>query len=266
MFKVLALLRVGALTALSYRISALLSLGSLVAMVIPIYFVANALQPVMEGAIQTEGGQYFAFVIVGMMSMWFIGYATDSIPGVVGGGIATGTLEAMMGTPTRLPTLLAGLMSYNLFWLGVKSVVLLAAGAMFGAEFVWGRMLIGMGIIGLIVLAYLPVGLVAAALVLAFRTSGPLTRWVTMVSVLLGGVYYPTHVIPSWIEQISAFIPLTYGLRALRRTILEGLSLTQVLPDLAILAGFAVVLFAAGCAAFMTAFGYARRAGSLSHY
>ena len=36
-------------------------------------------------------------------------------------------------------------------------------------------------------------------------------------STLLGGVYYPTTVIPSWLASASEFVPLGYGLRALRQ-------------------------------------------------
>jgi len=61
-------------------------------------------------------------------------------------------------------------------------------------------------------------------------------------------------------------IPLTYGLRALRRTLLEGEPLRAVLPDLAILALFVVGLLSVGMIALRVALAYARRVGSLSHY
>src|SRR5690606_27451772 len=121
-------------------------------------------------------------------------------------------------------------------------------------------------ILALIVLAYVPFGLLAAAMIIAFRTAGPLPQAVTGVSALLGGVYYPTHVIPSWIESLSAFVPLTYGLRALRQTLLEGQPLYSVLPDLGALVLFVPVLMCAGVVAMRAALAYARRAGTLSQY
>jgi ABC-2 type transport system permease protein len=125
-----------------------------------------------------------------------------------------------------------------------------------------GALLIG----GLIVLAYVPFGILGAAAVLAFRTTGPLPAVVLTGSAFLGGVYYPTEVIPSWLEQLSAVIPLTYGLRALRRTFLEGLPLGSVSGDLAILVGFIVVLMGASVLLFGKALKYARRTGSLALY
>ena len=82
----------------------------------------------------------------------------------------------------------------------------------------------------------------------------------------LGGVYYPTHVIPSWLHSVSAALPLTYGLRALRRTLLEGWTLAQVLPDLEMLLLFDAVLGMVGVAAFTVALRHARRSGTLAQY
>ncbi|HEX6925915.1 MAG TPA: ABC transporter permease [Longimicrobiaceae bacterium] len=266
MHEVFALLRASWLTASSYRLSWVISLGSLLLAVVPLYFVANALQPVMADTIRTEGGQYFAFVLVGVVAYSFLGSAAESLPGAVGGGITTGTLEALLGTPTPIPVILAGLTSYRLCWTAARAALLLSAGALFGARLEWEQLPIALAILVLIILAYLPVGLVAAALVLTFRTSGPLTKAVLTLSVLLGGVYYPTHVIPSWIERISAVVPLTYGLRALRRTLLEGMPLSAVAADVAILCVFVVVLLALGMVAFSAALRHARRAGTLGQY
>jgi ABC-2 type transport system permease protein len=121
-------------------------------------------------------------------------------------------------------------------------------------------------ILALIVMAYFGIGLMAAAMVLAFRTTGPLPQVVLLLSGLLGGVYYPTSVIPSWIQSLSSVVPLTYGLRALRRVWLDGLALREVIPDVVTLAGMAIALLALGVAVFATGMRYARRAGTLAQY
>jgi ABC-type polysaccharide/polyol phosphate export permease len=266
MYKILVLMRASWLAAASYRLSLLISIASLLVTVVPVYFIANALQPTMAESIRSEGGHYFGFLLVGMMVMSFVGPAMNSIPGAIGGGIATGTLEAQLNTRTRLPTILAGMLGYAFVWQAVRAMFLLLAGWWLGVEVVWGHLVFALGILALIILAYIPVGLVAASLVLAFRTSGPLTRGVLLASTLLGGVYFPTRVIPSWIERISDAIPLTYGLRALRRTILEGASIGEVLPDVMILSAFAAVLMLAGTGMFVLAFQYAKRSGTLAQY
>ena len=103
-------------------------------------------------------------------------------------------------------------------------------------------------------------------MVLAFRTAGPASQGRPLVSGLLGGVYYPTHVIPSWLQSISAFLPLSYGLRALRRVVLQGASLTAVAPDLLALLAATIILLCLGTAALSAALRYARQHGTLSQY
>jgi ABC-type multidrug transport system permease subunit len=89
---------------------------------------------------------------------------------------------------------------------------------------------------------------------------------VLLASALLGGAYYPTTAIPGWIQAVSAWIPLTYGLRAMRRALLEGWTLPQVLPDLEMLLLFDAVLLVIGVAAFAAALRHARRSGTLAQY
>jgi ABC-2 type transport system permease protein len=261
-----ALIRASWLSATSYRLALLLSLGALAAAVVPVYFVANAIQPVIADSIQTQGGEYFAFLIVGMIAFSFLSVAVTALPGAIGSGIGSGTLEALFSTRASVPSLLSGMIGYGFLWTALRAAILILTGLLFGAEFAWGRAFGAGAILLLIILAYLPFGLISAAMVLAFRTSGPLPKGVMVLSGLLGGVYYPTKVIPSWIQDVSEVIPLTYGLRALRHTLLEGMPLRAVAGDLTILAAFVVLLMLVGTWTFARALRYAKQAGNLSQY
>jgi len=252
--------------ASSYRLRLLLSFASLLGMVIPVYFVSHALQPVMAGSIAQEGGQYFGFLILGMATFVILPAATSTLPGEVGSGINTGTLEALLGTPARLPAILGGLVGFSVIWTALRAGVLLMAAWVLGAQLLWGQLLLALVILGLILLAYLPFGIISSAFVVAFRTPTPLSQGVLVLSALLGGVYYPTKVIPSWIQVVSDFVPLTYGLRALRGVFLQGQQLSQVLPDLLILGALTAALLAISWFAFLLALRYARRVGTLAQY
>jgi ABC-2 type transport system permease protein len=264
--KVLSFVRVDLLTAASYRVNMALSLAALVVMTIPIYFVSQAIQPVAADAIQGQGGEYFAFFLIGTAVYGMVVASMQAIPGAVGSGIRTGTLEALLSTPTRLASLLGGMIGYRILWSATRALVFIVTGWFLGAQYFGQQSLVALGIVLLIVLAHVPFGMMAAALILAFRTAGPLLSGVMVGSALLGGVYYPTHVIPSWIEHLSALFPLTYGLRALRQTFLEGMPLQAVAPDLVILAAFVVALTIIGMACLRVALAYARRSGTLAEY
>lgn len=261
-----ALVLAGWRTAKSYRLELMFSLGGLLLSVVPTYFVAGALQPTMAEAIEAEGDQYFGFLIVGMVAFSLLSTAVNRLPGALSSAVRTGTLEAVFGTPARFPTILAGFTGYGFVWSFARNTLLFLAGWVLGAEYVWSQIPGAVLVLGMIVLAHLPFGIVAAASYLVFRTSGPLPKGVIALSGLLGGVYYPTHVIPSWIEHLSAAFPLTYGLRALRLTLLEGQAFRTVMGDLLILTLFTVALLAGSLTIFAAALRYGRRNGSLAQY
>jgi ABC-2 type transport system permease protein len=263
---ILAFMRASWLTASSYRVSMLLSLFGVVGSVIPVYFIAKALQPMMSHAIQGEGHQYFAFLLIGSVTFSFIPLAVSSLPNTITGSITSGTMEAVLGTPTNMPTMLIGMMSYNFAWTAFRAALMMVAGWLLGASISWVQLPSALFLLSLIIIAYIPLGLMSAAAYLAFRTAGPFAMGVMVVSSLLGGVYYPTHVVPSWLEHVSGAIPLTYGLRALRRVLLEGASLMSVRQDVGMLLLMTAVLFAVGGWLFAAAMRYARRTGSLSYY
>lgn len=266
MRETLALVREGALTALSYRLELAFSLFGLVLGLVPVYFVAHALQPTMAPVIRTEATDYFAYVVIGMVTFSFLSTAVQGLPSAIGGAIRTGTLEALLATPAPTPALLVGLAGYGLLWTTLRAALMLATAMLLGAHLWWVGAGTALVVISLLVLAYFAIGLTGAALQLAFRTTGPLAAGVLTLSGLLGGVYFPTHVIPSWIRSVSGWIPLTYALRALRHALLEGAPLRACIPDLAVLALFAAGLLLTGALAFRLALTYARRAGTLGQY
>ena len=266
MREVIAFFRRDALIASSYRTGMVLALGSLVAVIVPVYFIAEALQPVLGQAIASEGAQYFAFLVAGLASLQFVTMAVGAIPNAIAAGIRTGTFEAMLTSPVRLPVLLTGTMAYPFAWAIARALALIAAGLVLGAQIEPLRLGVAILIWGAIVCAYLPIGILGGALLLVIRTTGPLPSAVVVLSMFLGGVYYPTSVIPSWLQSLSALMPLTYGLRALRVVLTGDAIPFTVVTDLSTLLILATILLAGSVAAFRLALNHSRRAGTLAQY
>ena len=144
--------------------------------------------------------------------------------------------------------------------------MLLGAGMLLGVRMAWATAVTSTLILALLIAAYAAIGLVGAALVLWFRTTGPLLSGALTVSAFLGGVYYPTQVIPSWLQQVSSILPMTYGLRALRQSALLGRPFATVSTDVFILSGQTAILLLAGGIVLALALRHARRSGTLAHY
>lgn len=261
-----ALIRAAWRTALSYRLRFAVSMVALLVMIVPLYFVSRALQPVMAPAIATEGTQYFAFLTVGLFASTLVASCVGALPDAITSDLNSGFFEAVVSAPAGAGTVAAGLAGYPILRSVLRGATLVLAGAFLGIHLVWSRIPEALLIVGLIALAHFGIGLMAAALVVAFRTNAAIPQIVLLASGLLGGVYYPTAVIPSWIANVSDVVPLAYGLRALRHTLLDGQGLQMVLNDLGILTSFSVVLIAIGTMAYRASLHYARQAGSLSQY
>lgn len=266
MKSVIALIRVNWLTFTSYRMNVIFSLASLAALIVPVYLVARSLQPVVAESIADEGEVYFGFLVTGLAVMQLVGMSVRVLPNSISSGITSGTLEALFATPTPLPKLLAGLTGYGLLWSAFRATLLILGIALFGGTLAVSGVPVAALSLLLLLLAHLPVGLLLAAAILVFRTTGPVAPALLGVFSLLGGVYYSTDVIPTAVRPLSALVPLTYGLRAFRRSLLSGEPLSAVAADLSILFALTVPLLALSVAAFSWALRYARRNGTLSQY
>jgi ABC-2 type transport system permease protein len=242
------------------------SMVGLMFVLLPLYFISNALQPMMQHTIAAEAKQYFGFVILGALAFSLASACTTSLPSALDGAIGRGTLEAILGTPARLTAVCAGLMGYGVIWALIRAAILVAVAMMLGATVVWHSVPAGLAVLGLTMLSYIGLGLVFSALVLMFRTTGPAPTVVLTASMFLGGVYYPTSVIPSWVRDVSAFLPLTYGLRAMRHIVLRGDSIAAVGTDVITLGGMTAISLALGVGLFYVALQRARRTGNLSTY
>ena len=266
MHKVWALIRASWLAASSYRLGFIFSFGSLIVSVVPIFFITGALQSTMANVIRGQGGQYFAFLVLGLVTLNVVSSTIYALPGGLQGATSTGTLEALLATPTPVSALLVGLSGYEVLFALVRGGVMLVAAAILGARVEWAHLGASVPIVALVVLAHLPIAIITAAMVLAFRTRGPLPQLVLLASTFLGGVYYPTTVIPGWLESLSAFVPLTYGLHALRAVLLEGQGILTVWREIAMLTAISVGTLVLSILAFRAALAYARRVGNLAQY
>ncbi len=261
-----ALFRAGWLTASSYRLNLVFSLLGLGLTLVPIYFVAQALQPVAAASIQAEGGEYFGFLVVGLGVFFLVSASLLALPNAIGGGISSGTLEALLATPASLGSLLAGLMSFDLVWAGLRGLCICVAGLALGVRFSIAGVPVALVALILTLLSYAGISLILAAMILAFRTIGPLASGILAASSLLGGVYYSTTVIPSWIQNLSVLVPLTYGLRVMRQALLNRSSLALMADDLMMLSLAAAIFLGAGMIVFARALRHAREQGSLGQY
>lgn len=71
------------------------------------------------------------------------------------------------------------------------------------------------------IIPFVAISLLAGAFVIYFKQADPINFLANTFISIFSGIIYPVTVLPSWMQNISDFIPLTYQLKNLRMIILE---------------------------------------------
>lgn len=267
MLRALAFLRRDWRIQISYRVAFVLQLLGVLFSLLLFYFLSALIGDAAAPHLADYGGDYFAFVLIGLALAGYFGVGLRSFASNLREAQTTGTLEAMLLTPTRLSTIIlsSSLFDYGLVTFQVIAYLVFGA-AFFGVRFNgnWPAALL---ILALTVVAMTSVGIIAASFIMVLKRGDPVTWLVGNMLQLLGGVYYPIAVLPGWLQVPAKLLPVTYALGAMRKALLTNAPLRDLLwPDLAALALACVVLAPISLLAFRAAVRRAKRDGSLAHY
>lgn len=253
-------------TEVSYRVSFLLSLSSVLFTSVTFYFVSALLGDAAAPSLQEYGGDYFAFVLIGVAFGSYFGLGLNGFARALRQAQTTGTLEAMMMTPTSLPAIVLGSAAWSYAFTTLRVIVYMVIGVLLGLELSQANYLAALATMVVAIVAFASIGIIAASVITVIKRGDPVTGLVSAVATLIGGVYYPVEILPQWLQALSRLLPITYALNAMRQTLLNGAGWREIAGDLLALVGFALVLFPFSLITFRYAVDRARREGSLAHY
>ena len=213
------------------------------------------------------GGDYFAFVVLGVGAFGFLSAGTATVTAAVRQEQTVGTMETILATPVSITTLVLGAALWPLLIAAANMLLyLIIAGRVFGADLTKANLLSGAAILAFALPSAIAVSVMGAALVLVFHHPDPITGVFTGLSALLAGVFYPTTVLPPALQRLAEFLPWTHALRAVRLAVLQGYGLGALQKELVVLVGFAAVLVPVSIASFRRALQYAKATGTLHPY
>lgn len=75
------------------------------------------------------------------------------------------------------------------------------------------------------------------------RQVAPLANIVVFPMMFLSGTFFPRFLMPEWVQNISAFLPLTPVIDGIRLIATEGAHLIDILPQVGLVAGWMVVIY-----------------------
>ena len=229
-----------------------------------VYAVAGALSVSLIG--QSVGNQRLLMsLVVGAVFWNYLSVVFQSIGDTITWERWEGTLEYTMMAPVRRSTQLLGSALYAVVYGLIHTAILLVVLALFFSLDL-GRANFGAAAIFMVVgsVSLIGIGMLAAILPMMSVERGSQMVFVLQSCLLLiSGVYYPVSILPEWMQLISRVSPATYVLDAVRRSLIDGASIGQLLPDLWPLLAMAFVFIPLGLWGFGRAEQYAKRTGKL---
>lgn len=262
-----AFLRRDLLQEASYRLSFFLQFINIFFSVLIFYFISLLLGEAATPYLKDYGGDYFAFVLIGIAFLGYFSTGLSSFSNNLRHSQTTGTLEAMLTTPTRLSSIILASSMWDYLVTTLRVVAYLVLGVFFMQNgFGGANYLAALLIILLTVITASSLGIISASFIMVVKRGDPIQWLVSTMTIFLGGVYYPATILPPAFEWLSRLIPMSYSLHAMRLALLQSASWRALLPDILALTAFSIGLLPLGLAVFRFAVRRAKIEGSLTHY
>jgi len=250
-----------------YRIAFVIRLFGFVLAVGSLLFLSRFIGAAVNPHLAAYRGNYLGFVVIGLLAAEFQQVGVSVLAQRIRIAQMMGTLEAEVATPAPPWMVLGSPPVYEFAVSSVRSAAyLIGAKLLLGLDLShidWASLLLG---VPLIVGAFSGLGLLAAATTMLVRRMNPVSLVIGSLSFFLSGVMYPVTVLPGWLRQLGALLPLTHALAVLRGALLVGSPPAALRSSLVALVVFAGLLAPLGVGLFAYALRRARIDGALSHY
>jgi ABC-2 type transport system permease protein len=209
--------------------------------------------------------KYFSYAAVGVIILQVL-QSTLDVPGSVRQELVAGTFERMAVSPFGPVASVLSLFLFPMASAVVSMLVTLTLCAVvFGVDARWATVpaAVPVAVVGAAALG--AIALLFAAMVVRFKQA-PGAAYVLAGITLVAGFYFPTSLLPSWLEWASQVQPFTPAVDLLRHLLVGQQLDGTAWGDVGKLVGFTVVLLPLGLAGLSLAVARGRRLGTLTEY
>jgi ABC-type multidrug transport system permease subunit len=189
------------------------------------------------------GGRYIDFLVPGLLGMslmggglWGVGFVTVDMR-------IRKLLKRFLATPMRKTDFLGGVMLSRLLFLVPEVLVLLIFARLAFGVVIYGSLLSVAFLILLGAVTFAGLGLLVASRAKTLEAVSGLMNLVMLPMWLLSGIFFSSDRFPEAAQPFIQLLPLTALNNSLRAVMQEGASLASQLPEIGLLAGWAVVTF-----------------------
>jgi ABC-2 type transport system permease protein len=210
---------------------------------------------------------YVGFLAIGTTFYMWLNFTLWSVGFSLREEQLRGTLESNWLCPVwRVSILLGGALTRLATALVFIAIAVDEFWIFFGISLVRGHPWLMLLVLVLSIPSIYGFGIAFGSLVLRFREANALVFIVRGIFMVFCGTTYPPEILPGWMQVVSAWLPLTYTIHAMRLLGTPELAWADILPDLTQLVLFAIVLPIVGVVSFRATERRSRQTGSLGQF
>jgi ABC-2 type transport system permease protein len=265
--KLPAFLRRDFLVAWSYRAVFVSDVAALSFQALSFYFISLMVDPQVIPSFNGTQATYMEFVAVGIALGVFLQLGLGRVSAAIRNEQLTGTLEALLMTPTQPATIQLGSVVYELIYIPIRTALFFGAIAItFGLDFEADGLLPALAILLLFIPFVWGLGVASAAATLTFRRGSAGVGLGATLLTLFSGAYFPLELLPGWGTSIAELNPVAIAIDGMREALLGGAGWSQAGRALLVITPLSAVSLVAGFFAFRASLRRERRRGTLGLY
>jgi ABC-2 type transport system permease protein len=230
--------------AISYRLQFIFQFLQTFFSIAVIYFIGQLLKDGGKGwMLKAYGSDYFSFALIGLAINSYLRTGLVTLTTDIRQAMNQGTLEAMCAAPIGYTWLIMCSALWQFIFETVRVVCcFVMAVCIFGMRLPHANWPCAVLTLVLTIPTFLMLGTMSCSILVVAKKGDPVNWIFSSVGALLAGTMFPVSVLPTWLQYISRYVPLTHSLEALRKSLLTGAGIGQVAGSLLALFGFIVVL------------------------
>lgn len=154
-----------------------------------------------------------------------------------------GILRRLSTTPLKVwQYFSATAISQSIIGLVSISVMFIVALSFFKLEVV-GNIFLLIGFLIFAIIQILGIGLAIGGWASNERQAAPLSNIITFPMMFLSGTFFPRFLMPEWLQNVTAYLPLTPVIDGIRYIVNEGYGVVQLAPQLGLMAIWTIVIY-----------------------
>ena len=201
--------------------------------------------PVATAVLSTvePGSRYIDFLLPGLVGMTLMASAVWGVGYTIVDARRRHLLKRLVASPMPRSTFLLSFLVYRLAMMVIEAGAILAFGVIvFGVPLRGSITALFLSCV-MTTLSCTALGLLIAARIRTNEAVNGLINFIVMPMWIVSGVFFPAQRFPDWIQPAIKLLPLSASIDALRANMLEGAGAAQILPEIAILAGWTAICF-----------------------